>query len=299
MRLTLGPLLYHWPRAQLDAFYAAIASAAVDIVYVGEVVCARRSEYRLADWLDTAQRLTDAGKEVVVCAQALMESEADLRTLRRIAGDGRFMVEANDMGAVHVLAGHAPFVAGPHLNIYNAPTLALIASLGACRWVPPVELSRDSLAAILADIPAGVATEVFAWGRLPLAFSARCFTARHYNLQKDDCGWRCIDHPDGLPVATREALPFLVLNGIQTQSYRVHSLVESLPQLFELAVDALRVSPQSSGTCEILATIRAAIDGRCSPRDAADALAPHRLAAPCNGYFHDRPGMALVDAMTR
>lgn len=298
MRLTLGPVLYHWPRAQLDAFYAAIAAAPVDIVYIGEVVCARRSEYRLADWLDTAQRLADGGKEVVLCAQALMESEADLRTLRRIARDGRFMVEANDMGAVHVLADQAPFVAGPHLNIYNAPTLALIASLGACRWVPPVEMSGACLEAILADIPVGVATEVFAWGRLPLAFSARCFTARHYNLQKDDCAWRCIDHPDGLPIATREGLPFLVLNGIQTQSYRVHSLVEALPQVCALAVDALRVSPQSSGTPEILATMRAAIDGQCSPQDAADALAPYRLAAPCNGYFHDRSGMAFVDAMT-
>jgi collagenase-like PrtC family protease len=48
-------------------------------------------------------------------------------------------------------------------------------------------------------------TELFGYGRLPLAFSARCFTARHYNLQKDDCQFRCLDHPDGL--VWRSAFP--------------------------------------------------------------------------------------------
>ena len=39
-------------------------------------------------------------------------------------------------------------------------------------------------------------TEVFGFGRMPLAFSARCFTARHQPA-KDDCRFSCIDHPDG------------------------------------------------------------------------------------------------------
>jgi collagenase-like PrtC family protease len=42
-------------------------------------------------------------------------------------------------------------------------------------------------------------TEVFAYGRLPLAFSARCFTARHFNLQKDTCEFRCLEFADGMP----------------------------------------------------------------------------------------------------
>ena len=109
------------------------------------------------------------------------------------------MIEANDLGAVKVACDQGiGFVAGPHLNIYNAPTLAFFASLGARRWVPPFEMTRASLAAILAEKPEGVATEVFAYGRMPLAFSARCFTARHYDLPKDDCRFCCLDHPDGL-----------------------------------------------------------------------------------------------------
>ena len=43
--------------------------------------------------------------------------------MHKIAGNGEFAVEANDMGAVHQLAGRLPFIAGPHLNIYNADTL--------------------------------------------------------------------------------------------------------------------------------------------------------------------------------
>ena len=45
------------------------------------------------------------------------------------------------------------------------------------------------------------ATEAWAFGRLPLAFSARCFTARHHHLNKDDCGFRCLEDPDGLLLA--------------------------------------------------------------------------------------------------
>ena len=293
MQLTLGPVLYYWPKARLDAFYAAVAAAPVDRVYLGEAVCSRRHEYRTADWLDAAARLADAGKEVVLSAQVLMESESDLKTLRRIAAEGRFQLEANDMSAVNVVAGRTPFVAGPHLNVYNAPTLAFFASLGAERWVPPVEMPRASLAAVVAAKPQGVATEVFAYGRLPLAFSARCFTARHYDLPKDDCRFRCLEHPDGLPLATRDGEPFLVLNGIQTQSYRVLSLVEALPEMRAVGVDAVRLSPQSERMDEVIAVFRGALAGR-SVADAARALEPLLPASACNGYWHGRPGLEQV-----
>src|SRR3546814_4678787 len=46
------------------------------------------------------------------------------------------------------------------------------------------------------DRPVAMETEVFAYGRMPLAFSARCFTARHRNIPKDNCQYVCMDHPD-------------------------------------------------------------------------------------------------------
>lgn len=290
MQLTLGPLLYYWPKARLDAFHDAIAAVPVDRVYLGEAVCSRRHEYRTADWLDTAARLADAGKEVVLSSQVLMESESDLKALRRMIADGRFLLEANDMGAVHMVAGRAPFVAGPHLNIYNAQTLAFFGSLGANRWVPPLEITRAALAAILAEKPADLATEVFAYGRLPLAFSARCFTARHYDLPKDDCRFCCLEHPEGLVLATRDREPFLVLNGVQTQSYRVLNLVDAVPDMRDLGVDAVRLSPQPERMDEVIAAFRAARDG-ATPANVAAMLNPVLPAAACNGYWHGRPGL--------
>ncbi len=297
MKLALGPLLYYWPRRTVMQFYEEIAGTSVDIVYLGEVVCSRRHELRLPDWLDLAAALQEAGKEVVLSTQALTESESDLRTLRRIAGNGRFLVEANDMGAVNLLSGTAPFVAGPHLNVYNPHTLGLLAGLGARRWVMPVEMPRPMLEDMQRARPAGVETEVFAFGRLPLAFSARCFTARRNNLPKDDCRFSCIEHPDGLPLATLEGEPFLVLNGIQTQSSHVHSLIAELDALAGLGVDAVRISPQSRHTPQIIALFRQCASGALAPAEAARALEPLAPGALCDGYWHGRPGLTSIVKM--
>jgi collagenase-like PrtC family protease len=100
-------------------------------------------------------------------------------------------------------------------------------------------------------------TEIFAHGRLPLAYSARCFTARHYNLQKDTCEFRCLEFADGILLKTREGAPFLTLNGIQTQSAQVHTLLGDLPGVCAEGVDILRISPQGEHTPEILQLFRA------------------------------------------
>jgi len=291
MKLALGPLLYYWPRATVMAFYEEMADSALDIVYLGESVCSRRHELRAADYLDLAAMLERRGKQVVLSTLALIESSADVTALRRLTANGRYTVEASDMGAVQLLSGVAPFVAGPHLNVYNPPTLALLGELGAQRWVMPLEMGQAGLQSMQAQRPAGMETEVFAYGRMPLAFSARCFTARNRNLPKDDCRFSCIEHPDGLLMRTREQQPFLVLNGIQSQSALVYNLLAELAPMGALGVDIVRLSPQAKHMGQVIAAFDAVRRGQVDAIEAARAMDAIMPAAPCNGYWYGKPGL--------
>ncbi|MFW8566972.1 ubiquinone anaerobic biosynthesis protein UbiV [Orrella sp. 11846] len=294
MKIALGPLQYYWPRVDTLAFYADAAQWPVDIVYLGETVCSRRHELRLQDWLDIAELLTDAGKVPIMSTQVLLESGHELKTLHKIVANPQYLVQANDMGAVHKMEGK-PFVAGPFLNIYNPPTLDLIARLGAVRWTMPLEMGRDGLQLLQQARAPSLQTEVFVYGRMPLAFSARCFTARYRNYPKDNCQYVCRDYPDGLLMQTREAQEFLTINGIQTQSALVYNLIRELDELQSLGVDVIQLSPQSQNMEQVVRMFRSVLDGQVDAHQAYQDLMPLMPARPCNGFWYGQAGLNEVD----
>lgn len=288
MKLSLGPLQYFWPRERTLAFYREAIQWPVDIVYLGETVCSKRRELRTADWLALAEELAASGKQVVLSTLALIEAESELSVLDRQISHGGFWIEANDLSAVQLCREKGrPFVAGPTLNVYNHRALAMLVEDGLRRWVPGVEQGRSLIGelkdGVLADGGAMPELEVIAWGRLPLSFSARCFTARALDVPKDQCGFRCIDYPDGMPLATREGRPFLRINGISVQGEEITDLGPELPELRALGVDILRLYPQAEDMEAVVRHFHAA-----RGNDAPLARIGQR-----NGYWYGEPGMRM------
>ena len=290
MRLAMGPVLYFWDRERLLDFYRELAQTPVDIVYLGETVCSKRRSLRFPDWLEIGRMLADHGKEVVLSTLTLVEAESETAQIARVCRNGDFMVEANDAAALDVLTDNGvPFVGGIGLNIYNARTLSWLRRAGLVRWVPPVEMSGEQIGRIVDEaVTSGEKPEVelFAFGRMPLAYSARCFTARAHGLGKDECGFVCGNYPDGMAADTQEGRPLFTLNGIQTQSAAVVNLLPLWREARESGVDVLRLSPLSGGMAEILRRMREALDsGRTpEPPDIPGAM-------QCNGYWYGRAGL--------
>lgn len=296
MELAIGPLLFNWAADRIADFYARIADEApVETVYLGEVVCGKRQPLLQTALAQAAERLEGAGKRVIWSTLALPATPRERRLAAELASDPEHLIEAGDMSAVWSRTP-APFVAGPLLNVYNAPAAAELARLGCVRLCANVELPLTAIAEISRVCPE-LELEVFAFGRLPLALSSRCAQARLEGLHRDACRYVCDRHPDGMDVATLEGQGFLAVNGLQTLSHGCQLVDMPIDRLMDAGVSALRLSPHSLDMVAVSRLFRRFADGRLSPEALTrevEALGPPGPLV--SGYLHGAAGARSAGA---
>lgn len=289
--ITLGSVLFNWPGERWRDFYFRIADEAqVDHVVIGETVCSKRAPFFEEHVPPVIERLERAGKTVVLSTLIMPTLERERRQIAEIARSSERLVEANDMAAVRQLKGRPHWI-GPYVNVYNEAAQAYLARQGATRICLPPELPLSSVRAIAGNCPM-VDVEVFAFGRLPLAISARCYHARVHGLAKDSCQFVCEQDADGLDVLTVDSEPFLAINGVQTMSHAYACLIQELPGLDSAGIKRFRLSPHSVDMVAVADLFRATLDRRCEPAAADAAL---RALAPnirfANGFAHGAEGV--------
>ncbi|WP_029005882.1 ubiquinone anaerobic biosynthesis protein UbiV [Azorhizobium doebereinerae] len=293
MRLTLGPVLFNWDAGAWRDFYFRMADEApVDTVVVGEIVCSKRLPFFLDHMPSVIDRLTAAGKTVLLGSLVLVSLPRERRQMADLV-EAEHLVEVNDLSCMPALAGRRHAI-GPFVNVYNEATAAFLAGRGAERICLPPELPLASVRAIATALPDTV-FEVFAFGKVPLAISARCYHARVHGLSKDNCRFICEQDPDGLPVSTLDGDGFLTVNGVQTLSHTCANLLGDAPALADAGVRSLRLSPQHCDMVEVARTFRDVLDGRSEAEAGSEALATLYPAVPfANGFLHGIPGASRV-----
>ena len=272
MELTVGPNHFFWSSEDWSALYDGLASAPVDRVILGELVCSKRLPFYQDAILPAIETLIAAGKEVALTSLSLITLKRELKASMALAEVG-VDVEINDLTALSHLPEGAKFSVGPLVNVYNEGTLGWLAKRGATRICLPPELPLASVAALCAaGAEAGIAIEVWGHGRIPLAISGRCYHARLHGRMKDNCLFACEDDPDGLQVDTSDGQPFLSMNGVQTLSDSCASMAHHVEALRDVGVSALRLSPQSVGFVDTCSLYRQRLNDEIDGDTLADEL---------------------------
>ncbi|WP_160012428.1 U32 family peptidase [Rhizobium sp. 18055] len=294
INLTLGPLLYLWSTEKWRDFYFRMADEApVETVVLGETICSKRLHFIESEMTAVVERLERAGKTVRLSTLALVTLDRESKYQQAVARDDCHLVEANDLSALQLLKGRSHAI-GPFVNVYNGATARFLAGNGATNICLPPEIPATSVAEITRAC-SGLEFELFAFGRVPLAISARCAHARSKGKTKDNCQFVCQDEPDGLPVGTLSGQPFLALNGVQTVSHSCQALAEPAENVRSLGVSSLRLSPQD---CDMALVAVIFADLCCGKISSEEAVALLRTAFPraplSNGFHHGAAGAEWV-----
>jgi collagenase-like PrtC family protease len=121
---------------------------------------------------------------------------------------------------------------------------------------------------------------------MPLAYSARCFTARSEDKAKDDCEYCCIKYPLGRKMNSREGERVFVLNGVQTMSGYQYNLINEVPDMAEIGVNIARISADSIEAFNKISSFKKQlIQTQNYPLNGIEE---------CNGYWHKIAGMSVA-----
>ncbi|PKP68005.1 MAG: U32 family peptidase [Alphaproteobacteria bacterium HGW-Alphaproteobacteria-5] len=290
--LTLGPIIYHWKPEERRDFYARIADEApVGTVYLGEVICSKRTPYFEGDYPEIIERLERGGKQVVLSSLSEVVLKREREMLAAICETEGHEIEINNTAGLLDVA-ERPHRVGPLMNIYNEETMRYLAGKGATHFCLPVELPSAVVGEMAkAAKVLGVGIEVQVFGRASLAVSARCYHARAHGRTKDNCQFVCEQDPDGMPLKTVTGQPFLTINGIQTLSHSYVNLAVEIARMQAMGVSHFRLMPQRVDMVAVARIIAGHIAGAIDATEAEARLAALAMPAPfSNGFWHGREG---------
>ena len=146
MPVSLAPVRFSWSAKQLKRFYKNAEQWPVDIVYLGETLCAKRRALSWDDWFAIGRDLVAAGKEVVISSNSLHDSNMSISEMQRLCMDNDFVLEVADTGYLQLLQmRHKPHVVGHTINVGTQGKLERFAEQGMLRWVMPREDNAASL----------------------------------------------------------------------------------------------------------------------------------------------------------
>jgi len=294
--LTLGPILFHWPAQQKVDFYARIADETdIGTVYLGEVICSKRTPFFERHYAEVTERLERGGKTVVFSTLAEVMLKRERNMTEGVCAETEHMLEVNDSSGLWHLTGR-PHIIGPLMNVYNEDTMRYLAERGATRFCLPVELPGASVEVLCEHAKRlDVSVEVQVFGRTSLALSARCYHARAHGRIKDNCQFVCENDPDGMPLDTLTGERFLAINGIQTLSHTYLDLLPEMDALKTMGVSHFRLVPHTQDMVAVARIFRDALDGNTAIDEAESKLAGLAIPAPfANGFFHGKAGHLRV-----
>ncbi len=289
MELCVGPVLFNWNKEAFLRFYQSIADSPADTVYIGEVICTKREGLSVRDIEDIADSLSKRGKKVILSTPAIVAGREELGYIDALLALP-YPVEANDMAVLNMADGtQKEVIAGPHLEVYNHMAVEFLMSRGIKRVVFPVELPADSIRHIIDKT--GILGELIVHGRVPLAFSWRCYTLRTQGLKRKHCKNQCSQWPEGMEIKTLDGERVFNINGTSILSARVIALAELANQIRQIPVGALRIYPHPSHTPRTLEIYKNTFQNGLLPEDAIREL--ERLYGGeqfVNGWFLGRAG---------